>query len=56
MIEFLAMGGYARWVWGSFALTALVFIVNVIMADRRYRQAIVRLQMRQAVAARRAGK
>lgn len=53
MSEFLAMGGYASWVWGSFGLTLFVLIVNVILAGRRYRQALTRLRMRQAAATRR---
>lgn len=53
MSEFFAMGGYARWVWSSFGLTALVLIINVVLAGRRYRRALARLQTRQATAARR---
>jgi heme exporter protein D len=34
--EFLSMGGYAFFVWGSFGATALVFAWNVI-APRRER-------------------
>jgi heme exporter protein D len=46
MSEFLAMGGYAAWVWSAFGLTAIVLVANVIAAGRRYRQAIGRLQDR----------
>ena len=29
--EFFAMGGYALYVWGSFGLTALVALVEVLL-------------------------
>lgn len=48
MSEFLAMGGYAAWVWSAFGLTVVILIANVIAAGRRYRQAIERLQGRVA--------
>lgn len=35
--EFLAMGGYAEFVWGSFGFTALVMVFNVVSARRRLR-------------------
>lgn len=53
MSEFFAMGGYARWVWSSFGLAAFVLVINVVLAGRRYRRALTRLQMRQSAAARR---
>ena len=36
--EFLAMGGYAFYVWGSFGVTAVVMIAEVLLlrARRRY--------------------
>ncbi len=33
--EFLAMGGYAVYVWGSFGLTAAVVIAEVVMLRAR---------------------
>ena len=33
--EFLAMGGYGLYVWGSYAVTAVVLILNVLAARRR---------------------
>lgn len=33
--EFLAMGGYGLYVWGSYAMTVLVLILNVVAARRR---------------------
>lgn len=43
--EFLAMGGYALYVWGSYAVTALVLILNVLAA--RAREKNVRRQLRE---------
>lgn len=38
--EFLAMGGYARYVWSSFGITALV-IAGEIWQARRKRHAVL---------------
>ena len=42
--DFIAMGGYAGYVWGSFGVTALILIVEPILALRRQRQTITRLK------------
>lgn len=42
--DFLAMGGYGLYVWGSFAVTALVMIVEPIAASRRRTQLTARLR------------
>lgn len=39
--DFLAMGGYALYVWGSFGVTALVMLLEVWQL-RRQRRATVR--------------
>ncbi len=39
--EFFAMGGYAFYVWGSFGLTAVVLVGEMLM-QRRQRKAILR--------------
>ena len=39
MSEFFAMGGYARFVWPSYALTFLVVVLNVYWARRALRRA-----------------
>ena len=44
MADFLAMGGYAQWVWSAFGLTLVVLVGNVIAAAHRYRQAVERLR------------
>jgi heme exporter protein D len=36
--DFLAMGGYALYVWSSFGLTALVMVVEIWLARRGRRQ------------------
>jgi heme exporter protein D len=46
VMEFLAMGGYAQWVWSAFGLTVIVLVVNVLAAGRRYRQAVENLRGR----------
>lgn len=39
MLKFLEMGGYAWYVWPSYALTLLVVIANVVAARRALRAA-----------------
>ena len=39
--EFLAMGGYGLYVWGSFGLTAAV-VVGEVLAVRARRKAVLR--------------
>lgn len=34
MSEFLRMGGYARYLWPSYAITFIVVVLNVIWARR----------------------
>lgn len=46
MTDFLAMGGYAQWVWGAFGVTFIVLVANVVAAGRRYRQAVDKLRGR----------
>ena len=43
--EFWAMGGYGVYVWGSYTMTALIFILNVLAA--RQREKTVRRQLRE---------
>ena len=42
--EFFAMGGYALYVWGSYAAAALVLIFNVVSARGRERSVRRQLQ------------
>ncbi len=44
MTEFLSMGGYAVYVWPSFALTALVTLANLYFALHRRKKVVARLQ------------
>jgi heme exporter protein D len=38
MSEFFAMGGYAWYVWGSYAVTFGLLLLEVILLARRSRQ------------------
>ena len=42
--EFLAMGGYGVYVWGSFGVNALIMIVEPIMAVQRRKSLVARLK------------
>ena len=42
MTEFLAMGGYAAYVWTAYGITLLVLVLNVAAARRRLRGALRR--------------
>jgi heme exporter protein D len=53
--EFLAMGGYGLYVWGSFGVTALIMVVEPIVVARTRNSTIVRLK-RQIQAERRTTK
>ena len=44
--DFLAMGGYAGYVWGSFGVTALILAVEPLLIAQR-KQATVRRVKRQ---------
>jgi heme exporter protein CcmD len=48
MLKFLQMGGYAVYVWPSYALTALVVGLNIYWARRSLRDA--RLEARRRLA------
>jgi heme exporter protein D len=39
MSEFLAMGGYALYVWGSYGVTALLLAIEIFLLTRRSREA-----------------
>jgi heme exporter protein D len=38
--EFFAMGGYGLYVWGSYAVAAMVMFIEPVLARRRHRQAL----------------
>ena len=42
--DFLAMGGYGLYVWGSFGVTALIMIVEPIIVARNRKNTISRLK------------
>jgi heme exporter protein D len=43
MQEFFAMGGYAFYVWGSFGVTAVLMILEVVLLRQRKQQLLRRL-------------
>ena len=47
--EFFAMGGYALYVWGSFGVSALAFLVEPFLIRKRHSD-IVRTLRRQVAA------
>jgi heme exporter protein D len=36
--EFLAMGGYAFYVWGAYGLTLIVLVLNIVLPLLEHRQ------------------
>ncbi|WP_130536738.1 heme exporter protein CcmD [Thiomicrorhabdus indica] len=40
MAEFFNMGGYGFYVWGSFGITAIVLVMNVLQPILQHRQAL----------------
>ena len=44
--EFLAMGGYAIYVWTSYTITLVIMMLNVIIPRRRERELIRKLSRR----------
>jgi len=41
--DFFAMGGYAFYVWGSYAVTAVLMMGEVIIVFRRHHTTLARL-------------
>lgn len=44
IIDFLAMGGYARFIWPAYVLTAIVLLLNVMLPVRKEKNLIARLR------------
>jgi heme exporter protein D len=44
MSDFLAMGGYGLYVWGSFAVTAGVLLWELVMLSQRRRRALTEVR------------
>jgi len=42
--NFLAMGGYGLYVWGSYAVTLVVIVVELILLAKRKRNAVERIR------------
>jgi heme exporter protein D len=53
--EFFAMGGYAPYVWGSYAVTALCLIVEPLVVRARRRAALRTLKALDSAARRATG-
>ncbi|MDH3513544.1 MAG: heme exporter protein CcmD [Gammaproteobacteria bacterium] len=43
--EFISMGGYGVYVWGSYGLTALILVLNLFLPLRRRK--VVRQRLRE---------
>ena len=46
LMEFLRMGGYARFVWPAFLITAVVLYANVLWARRRQTAVLAEMRRR----------
>lgn len=44
LADFLAMGGYGAYVWGSFGVTALVMALEPVLVARRRKETVSRLR------------
>ena len=42
--EFAAMGGYGGFIWGSYGVTALIFIAEIVLVRKRRRDALAQLR------------
>lgn len=49
MSEFLAMGGYAAFLWPAYAVTLLAVLVNIIIARRAHAAAKAEARRRLAI-------
>jgi heme exporter protein D len=43
--DFLAMGGYAFYVWGSYLVTLVLVIAEIVLLGLRKRSALARLRV-----------
>ena len=51
MTEFLAMGGYAFYVWGAYGVAALVVVAEILSVRTRRRVALAEARLEPAVEA-----
>jgi len=42
--DFLAMGGYGLYVWGSFGMTALIMVLEPVFVRRQHQATVARLK------------
>jgi len=43
--EFFNMGGYAFYVWGSYGVTVLVFVVEILMVKHKRKSALQQVRL-----------
>ncbi|MDO8414046.1 MAG: heme exporter protein CcmD [Gallionellaceae bacterium] len=43
--EFFAMNGYALYVWGSYGMALLIFIIEIILVRHRKKLAVQQLRL-----------
>ncbi len=44
MMEFLSMGGYAGYVWSSYAIALIILLLNLLAARKRHKSVLRRLR------------
>ena len=44
MMEFLNMGGYAGYVWSSYAIVMAVLVLNLLLSRQRHKSVLRRLR------------
>ncbi len=49
--DFFAMGGYGLYVWGSYAMAALVMGAEALLARRRHHQALAHIETTRSTSA-----
>ena len=45
MMEWLALGGYGGYVWGSYGVAALAIVVELAMLRARHRRALMQVRI-----------
>lgn len=38
--EFFAMGGYGKFVWSAYGMTAIIIVLNIVLPMRRHKQVL----------------
>ena len=45
MMDWLALGGYGGYVWGSYGVAALAIIIELALVGARWRRALIQAQL-----------